>query len=120
MKPERRNHNRVNPKDMSAEILSIPYSESETSLTGKILDISRTGIRIKLNKTLGKSINDKLKITMLLPESGTPVTVHGVLKHLHSDKEYGVHYTHHIDGSIDDMLFECVKLSDSTILIKSL
>jgi len=57
---------------------------------------------------------------MVSPESGTPFTVHGTLKHLHSDTEYGVHYTHHIDGSIDDVLFECEKLNDSILLIKPL
>jgi len=105
---------------MHASVYSLHSSEPETSLSGEILDISRTGIRIKLSKPLGKSVNDNLKITMSLPESGSPITVHGTLKHLHSDTEYGVHYTDHIDGSVDDMLFECVKLSDSTLLIKSL
>ncbi len=119
MKPERRRHHRVKPKNVQADVLSAVPSEVEISLTGEILDISRTGIRIKLRKPLGKKVNDNLKITMTLPESGVPFTVHGTLKHLHSDTEYGVHYTHHIDGSVDDMLFECVKLNDSTLLIKS-
>lgn len=119
MKPERRNHHRVKPKNVQADVFSIHPSEPEISLSGEILDISRTGIRIKLSEPLGKSINDNLKITMTLPESGAPFTVHGTLKHLHSETEYGLHYTHHVDGSVDDMLFECVKLNDSTLLIKS-
>jgi len=119
MKPERRNHHRVKPKNVQADVHSSLSSKPETALSGEILDISRTGIRLKLNKPLGKKVNDNLKITMVSPESGTPFTVHGTLKHLHSDTEYGVHYTDHIDGSIDDILFECVKLNDSTLLIKS-
>lgn len=119
MKPERRNHHRVKAQNIKADVLSIHPSEPELSLSGEIIDISRTGIRIKLNEPIDKNVNDKLKITMTLPESGAPVVVHGTLKHLHSDKEYGVHYTHHIDGSVDDMLFECVKLNDSILLIKS-
>jgi len=119
MKPERRDHHRVKPNNVQANVFSLHPSEPEISLNGEILDISRTGIRIKLNEPLGKNVNDNLKITMTLPDSGAPITVHGTLKHLHSDTEYGVHYTHHIDGSVDDLLFECVKLTDSTLLIKS-
>jgi len=118
MKPERRRHLRSKPQNIKANILALNSSEPEISLSGEILDISRTGIRIKLSKPLGKSVNDNLKITMVLPDSGIPFTVHGTLKHLHSDTEYGVHVTHHVDGSVDDLLFECVKLTDSTLLIK--
>ncbi len=120
MKPERRNHLRVKPKNVQANIHATEPSADEVPISGEILDISRTGIRLKLNKPLGKSVNDNLKITMTAPESGTPFTVHGTLKHLHSDTEYGVHYTDHVDGSIDDILFECVKLNDSMLLIKHL
>jgi len=120
MKAERRNHLRVKPKNVQADIHSIDPSIHETSVSGEILDISLTGIRIRLSNPLGKNIDDNLKITLISPESGTPFTVHGTLKHLHSDTEYGVHYTHHIDGSIDDVLFECEKLEDSMLLIKPL
>ncbi len=120
MKPERRNHHRVKPKNVQAGIHSTDPSKPEISIDGEILDISLTGIRLKLSSPLGKNIDDSLKITITSPESGTPFTVHGTLKHLHSDTEYGVHYTHPIEGSIDDILFECVKLNDSTLLIKHL
>jgi len=118
MKTERRRHRREKPQNIQANIFALHPTEPEIPLSGEILDISRTGIRIKLSKPLGKDVNDNLKITMVLPDSGIPFTVHGTLKHLHSDTEYGVHVTHHVDGSIDDLLFECVKLTDSTLLIK--
>lgn len=123
MKSERRNHHRHTPKNIQANVHSVHSAnptKPETSLSGEIIDISLTGIRLKLSKPLGKSVNDILKITLISPESGTPFTVHGTLKHLHSDTEYGVHYTHHVEGSIDDILFECVKLNDSMLLIKHL
>ncbi len=120
MTQERRSHPRLKTRKIQADIQSLHTEDSETSLTGDILDISQTGIRIKLSQPLGIDINDKLKITMVLPESGTPITVNGMLKHLHSDTEYGLHYTDHVDGSVDDMMFECFKLNDSTLLIKSI
>ena len=95
------------------------HSEQEISLNAEILDISRSGIRIKLTKPIKTRINDKIKITMVLPESGEPFSVHGILKHQPREDEYGIHYADHVDGSIDDILFECVKLNDVTLLIKS-
>lgn len=120
MKDEKRSHRRVKPKKIKASIFSAHKSSQEMALSGEIIDISRTGIRIKLSKPLKKSFNEKLKITMVLPDSGSPFTIHGLLKHQHSESEYGIHYTDHVDGSIDDLLFECVKLDESMLLIKSL
>lgn len=119
MKSERRNHSRVKPKDLQADISPSHLSDQETSLNAEILDISRTGIRIKLNEPLDNNVHGKVKITMYLPESGDPFSVHCKLQNQHSDTEYGLHYTDHVEGSIDDMLFECVKLNDSMFLIKS-
>ena len=59
MKPERRNHHRVKAQNIKADVLSIHPSEPELSLSGEIIDISRTGIRIKLNEPLDKNVNDK-------------------------------------------------------------
>jgi hypothetical protein len=56
---------------------------------------------------------------MVLPESGTPFSVHGILKHQHVDSECGLHYIDHVEGSIDDLMFECIELDDTTVLIKA-
>ncbi len=104
---------------MQVDVFPDRHSEGEISLNAEILDISRSGIRIKLREPANAQINDKLKITMVLPESGEPFSVHGILKHRRNGHEYGLHYTDHAEGSIDDMLFECVKLNDLTLLIKS-
>ncbi len=120
MKPERRSHQRVKPKNVQVDVSPSDFSDQETAVNAEILDISRTGIRIKLSKPIDTSTQDKLCITMVLPESGVPFIVHGLLKHQHSKTEYGLHYTDHAEASIDDMIFECVKLNNSTLLIKSL
>ncbi len=120
MKTERRDHQRVKTSSIPADIFPMHPTEQEVALSGEIIDISRTGIRIRLDKALGKVVNENLKITMKLPDTGAPFTVHGKLKHQHSDTEYGVHYIQQVEGSIDDLLFECIQLNDSTLLIKSL
>ncbi len=120
MKTERRDYQRLKTNNLKAGIQPIHSDKEEIDINAEIVDISRTGIRIRLKNPLQKNINDKLKITMPLPKSGNPFTVHGTLKHLHNDTEYGIHYTDHVEGSIDDILFECIQLNDSTLLIKSL
>jgi len=119
MKHEKRSQRRVKPNNIKADVFTTHSSEEEISLNAEIIDISRTGIRIKLSNPLDTSIHDRLKISMFLPESGAPFTVHGTLKHQHSDTEYGLHLADHVEGSIDDMVFECISLSESTLLIKS-
>lgn len=119
MKSEKRSHPRLKPSNIKVDVFSSHPSTKEISLNAEIIDISQTGIRIKLNSPLDTLPQEKLIITMISPGTGIPFTVHGALKHKHSDTEIGIHYTDHVDGSIDDMLFECVKINDSTLLIKS-
>ncbi len=54
MKKERRSQNRVIPKDLLANVHQIDILAQEATLNAEIMDISRTGIRIRLNKPLKK------------------------------------------------------------------
>jgi hypothetical protein len=121
MKKERRSQQRVTPKDLQANLQSSESSAQKISLNAEIMDISRTGIRIKLNEPLDKNTESKVIISMHLPDSGTPFSVNCILKNQHSQMEYGLRYadeSHKTKRSIDDMLFECVELDESTFLIK--
>ena len=120
MKPDRRSHRRIKPENVQADVFQSHFSDQEIEINAEILDISRTGIRIKLSNPIDTSIHNNLKITMRLPDSGAPFTVHGTLKHQYSETEIGIHYTDHVEGSIDDILFDCIELNDKTLLIKSL
>lgn len=119
MKSEKRNHLRVRPRGLQAGIVFNPTTAKELAFEADILDISYSGIRVRLRKPLADDIVGKIKITMILPESGTPFSVHGVIKHQHSESECGLHYIDHVEGSIDDLMFECVELDESTVLIKT-
>lgn len=118
MNKEKRTHRRVKTKKLKADIHSLNAEGDETPLDAKILDISRSGIRIRLSQPLSPEMGTKLRITMQLPDSGQPFTVHGKLQNQHAENEYGLHYTDHVDGSVDDILFEFVKMNDSVLLIK--
>lgn len=121
MKKERRDHLRLNSATLKTKIRSSLLTDEESFLQAEILDISRSGIRIKLNTPLRNIPKNAVKITMYLPNSGAPFSVNCILKNQHSATEYGLHYIQDskVQGSVDDMLFECVKLEESMFLIKS-
>ncbi len=119
MTAEKRTHRRVKPKGLQAG-LSFNSANQEMALDADILDISYSGIRVKLREPIAADMIGNIRITMTLPESHAPFTVHGILKHQHSDSECGLHYVDHVDGSIDDLMFECVELDETTVLIKTL
>lgn len=118
MKPEKRNHRRHKPIALKAGV-TFSTGDEEIVLDADILDISYSGIRIKLKEAIASDINGRIKINMTLPDSQTPFSIHGVLMHRPSDLECGVHYLDHIEGSIDDLMFECLELDQSTVLIKN-
>lgn len=119
MKSEKRNYRRIKPKGMQAGLI-INGKSHEITLDAEIMDISYSGIRVKLKEPIATDMIGNIRINMLLPESNTPFSVHGILKHQTSDAECGLHYVDHVDGSIDDLMFECVELDETTVLIKSL
>ena len=119
MKNEKRNHLRVKPQGLQADVVFNTYTQ-EITLDADILDISYSGIRVKLKNPIADKICGPIKINLLLPESKTPFSVHGILKHQQSELECGVHYVDHVEGSIDDLMFECIELDNSTVLIKTL
>lgn len=119
MSLEKRNHRRLKPKGLQAGIVFHSRTTREISLNAEILDISYSGIRVKLQDPISPDVSGKIKITMILPESGTPFSVHGILKHQHVESECGLHYVDHVEGSIDDLMFECVELDETTVLIKT-
>lgn len=119
MKSEKRNHKRIKPKGLKAGLV-FNSKNQEIALDADILDISYSGIRVKLKKPIAADMEGNIRINMTLPESNAPFCVHGILKHRASDDECAFHYVDHIHGSIDDLMFECVELDESTVLIKPL
>jgi len=118
MKSEKRTHLRIKPKGLQADLV-FNTDNQEIALEADILDISYSGIRVKLKEPIANDMVGNIKINMTLPESNTPFCVHGILKHQTSDDECGLHYVNHIHGSIDDLMFECVELDETTVFIKT-
>lgn len=106
-----REHSRFNPKGLTAQVTLEHDTEEQIVVTGEILDISYSGIRLKLATALPVTINDKLKIKLILPESGIALTISGIIKHEISDLEFGLHYdTPTSQSDYHEIVLECFKL----------
>ncbi|WP_426369993.1 PilZ domain-containing protein [Pseudocolwellia sp. HL-MZ7] len=114
MNIDNRKHARVKPQSLTANItIFTPTDDTEIHLEGQVLDMSMAGIKIKLFSAMPENIAKskiKIKINLLMPKSGLPVTIKGVIKRLDNDSECGIqYYKDHPDKEIDNLLFECIK-----------
>lgn len=108
---ERRQSPRFNPRGLKANIMLEPPHDP-INLEGAVVDISYTGIKIKLNTAAAANLDGKVKIQLFLPESGIPFSISGILKHQLNSKELGLHYVESPGmKALDGFMFECIKLS---------
>lgn len=91
----------------------------EWAVDAEIIDINRRGIKVRLKTALARDNIGLVKVTMRLPESGVPFSLHGILEQLPNGAGSGNRDFDYLKVSIDDMRFECVKLDHSTLLIKT-
>ncbi len=80
-------------------------------LTGKILDISYRGLRIRLNHPPATNLdNCQIKIVFELPQSGVKLNISGKLCHCQQNIHLGLQFTGPLpEQQLDALLFECVK-----------
>lgn len=109
---ERRLHPRVCPQGLRATIFVETQPEA-LSFEGDVLDISLTGIKIRLDKP-SSDLDGNIRIVVSLPETGIPLTISGILKHQRNLSEVGLHYIDQPENDkLDRFLFECTKLVKS-------
>lgn len=114
MEADQRIHKRFNPEGLTAHlIIEPPPPDQEIVLDGVVVDMSYKGIKIKLAEPLNPEVdNAELRIIIVLPESGVPVSIHGMIKHIQDKQECGVQYTdQHTEDELDNLMFECVKFA---------
>lgn len=110
MTVERRLHPRVNPEGIRATIYLEPPHEP-SNLEGDVLDISLTGIKIKLDQA-SQDLSGKIKIALFLPETGIPFSITGMLKHQKDGTDLGLHYVDNPNpDTMDRLMFVCTKLA---------
>jgi hypothetical protein len=113
MYTENRNCKRFNPIGLNAHIVIDLPSGEEIVMDGNVLDMSYNGIKIRLKRPLSYIAEiAELRISLVLPESGITVSIHGNIKHVQEDYAFGLQYKHHhTENTLDDLMFECVKLT---------
>ncbi|ANE55872.1 PilZ domain-containing protein [Methylomonas sp. DH-1] len=115
MQNENRSRIRFNPAGLVAHIIiDPPPPGGEIVIDGQVVDMSYSGIKIRLREPLGQSIEEaELRISIILPESGVPVSIHGTIKHIQQEHECGLQYDadRHQEHELDDLMFECVKFA---------
>jgi hypothetical protein len=108
---ERRQHHRLNPRGLQARIY-LGTRIDPTRLEGEVIDISFTGIKIRLKSPIADDLAGKIRIELLLPDSGIPFSITGILKHQHNPTDLGLHYVGNPDViDMDRFMFECFKLA---------
>jgi hypothetical protein len=107
---DRRHFPRFNPQGLKATII-LESSQDPSNLEGEVVDISLTGVKIKLNTPMPLCNDSKIRINFLLPKSGIPFSISGILKHQLTSTDLGVHYTDNPAVKVmDNFMLECIKL----------
>jgi c-di-GMP-binding flagellar brake protein YcgR len=108
---ERRQHHRVNPHGLKAHIF-LDTPDAVVDLEGEVIDISHTGVKIKLDSATAVNIDHKIRLEFLLPDSTVPFSISGILKHHQNTSELGFHYVDcPVVQALDRFMFECIKIS---------
>jgi len=109
---DKRTHKRFSPEGLVAHIIiEPPPPDDEIVIDGVVLDMSYSGIKIKLNQPLVYEIKEaELRISIVLPESGVTISIHGMIRHIQEQHECGLQYAgQHTESELDSLMFECVK-----------
>ena len=109
MNSEKRVHPRIEPTDLPAHIVIDRPPDEELITDGIVLDISYSGIKIKLDTPITAKTDDKITIKIRLPQSGIPIAIHGVIKHSLPNDQCGIYFGDlHPEEHVDNLMFECV------------
>lgn len=112
METDKRKHHRFCPENILAKItMTLESPVKKISYEGSVVDMSYTGIKIKLNSPINIDIKEaKINIELTMPESRIPISIRGIIKHLDKKLEYGLQYIEkNLGQDIDNLMFECIK-----------
>ncbi len=89
---DRRNELRTDAKGLKAKISVYQPNGSILVADANLLDVSRSGIKLRVTKPLVAELDDKVQLEVLLADINVPVIVNAVVVHTKLDSEYGMHY----------------------------
>lgn len=112
MKAEKRRHPRFCPSGILADIYLTQHDIGEDiHMQGCLIDMSYSGIRIKLPAAMPEKVNQsQIKITLTLPNSNLTCCIKGEIRHIGASTEVGLHYAEqHKEQDVDEFMFECIR-----------
>ncbi len=117
MKPDKRSHPRFHPEGLVATIrITLESPDKVISLRGDIIDLSCTGIKIRLDRPLMSDIdNSEIKILIRMPHSGVEASIHGRLRHCSDHGLCGLQFTAgHENDDMTQLMLNCIKPKKTT------
>lgn len=108
---EKRAYPRYSPEGLRAEITVEKSCQDLICMAGEIVDISYTGIKIRLDSPITEILEGKIKIEFAFPNTSIPVKISGMIKHWESSSVFGLYFAEENSYDfMDSLLFECIKL----------
>ena len=115
MSIENRKHERFKPQGLDAIITIYPPApKEEIYLQGTVVDMSYSGIRVKLCSAMPTDIPEsKILINFTMPKSGLPIKIKGIIRHIDAESECGVKYAQQYPkDEVDELMLECIKTTE--------
>ncbi len=109
MEQDQRQNPRYKLQGIHASITFIHPPLSTLCLNGEVVDFSCTGIKIKLNSPFSAIMDGSVKILLVLPASGIPLSITGNIKH-QAASECGLEFEdNYPEDAFNELMFECSK-----------
>lgn len=112
MQTDRRNEPRTDANGLAAKMTVFLPNGSMLVAEATLLNVSRTGIKLRVKKPLIADSDAKVQIETLLPDAGIPVIVNAVIVHNKFDSEFGIHYIDvRPEDPLEQLISECENVS---------
>lgn len=111
MAEDKREHRRIPVRGLNTNVTLTNPNGSIIIAKAKILNISRSGIRVWLEKPISAHITEAIELEIILPKSGLPFVITANIVHCKSGGEFGAFYVDlRTEDPIDQLLDECDEL----------
>lgn len=93
--------------------LLISPDSAPVEIEGDVLDMSMTGLKIKLHTALPSNLGQaKIKISLTSAHSTIPIHINGVIRYQSLTTQYGLQFAaENTTQAINNLLFECARVS---------
>lgn len=109
---EKRRYPRYKTTKLKALIILSPTADDvELQIEGEVLDMSMSGLKIKLHAPLPVDLGEaRIKILLSSAHSKVPMQISGMIRYQSLSTQYGLQFAaDNAPQAINDFLFECAR-----------